>query len=58
MDIKYTNISHCKIYPNFWDFWFENKPSGIPGQDSSVYKWLFWACEISQISDIGKETAP
>jgi hypothetical protein len=26
---KYTNISHCKIYPN-WDFWFENMPSGNP----------------------------
>jgi hypothetical protein len=41
MDIKYTNILHkipiptfsiarpYKIYPN-WDFWFENKSSGIP----------------------------
>jgi hypothetical protein len=33
MAIKYTNISYpkrpYKINPNC-DFWFENKPSGIP----------------------------
>jgi hypothetical protein len=27
--IKYTNIFHHKIYPN-WEFWYENIPSGKP----------------------------
>jgi hypothetical protein len=30
----YTNIFHCKTFQNFpiWDFWFEKKPSGNPGE--------------------------
>jgi hypothetical protein len=37
MVIKYTNTFHSKafqIYSN-WDFWLENKPSGIPVRSSS-----------------------
>jgi hypothetical protein len=38
MDTKYINIyfnlRHTKIYPN-WDFWFENKPSGNPVENTS-----------------------
>jgi hypothetical protein len=32
VSIKYTNILHCKALQNL-DFWFENKPSGNPGQN-------------------------
>jgi hypothetical protein len=27
-----SNLRPTTIYPN-WDFWFENKPSGNPGND-------------------------
>jgi hypothetical protein len=37
MVMKYTNIYHSKPPPQFpqiWDFWFENKPSGNPGKET------------------------
>jgi hypothetical protein len=35
MAIKFNNIFHSKALQNFypsWYFWFENKPSGNPGE--------------------------
>jgi hypothetical protein len=46
MAIEYKNIPtsfvarHSKIYPN-WEFWFENKPSGNPGQPSMILFLLY-----------------
>jgi hypothetical protein len=28
----FSNLRPSKFFPN-WDFWFENKPSGNPGDD-------------------------
>jgi hypothetical protein len=30
----FSILRSSKIYPN-WDFWFENKPSGNPGNEES-----------------------
>jgi hypothetical protein len=41
--IKYTIIFHCttlQIYPNL-AFWFENKPSGNPGDLSDFRQYAF-----------------
>jgi hypothetical protein len=43
MALKYTTFSIArpsKIYPN-WDFWFENMPSGNPGQGNSFNIKMF-----------------
>jgi hypothetical protein len=34
--IKYTNMFHCKTLQNLPKFWFENKPSGIPGLNAEL----------------------
>jgi hypothetical protein len=35
MSTKHTKILPSKIYPNL-DFWFENIPSGNPGENSGM----------------------
>jgi hypothetical protein len=37
---RFSIARPSKIYPN-WDVWFENKPSGNPGQNSDIFFDLF-----------------
>jgi hypothetical protein len=60
MVITYTNIFHCKTLQNLpkFGFWFENIPSGNPGQEDFENKNIFFLALYVGVNSKVVESAP